>query len=153
MNDTKRILLIDFDGVLHSYESGWQGARVIPDPPVPGAMKFLDEALEYFDVHIYSSRSRQWGGKRAMKKWLLRELEKYVCEKYPDEHFDTLPDPFNTDKYASEQLALDILEKIKFPTKKPAAFLTIDDRCLCFKGVFPFPKVLQKFKPWNRKSV
>lgn len=152
MNDTKRILLIDFDGVLHSYESGWKGARVIPDPPVPGAMKFLDEALEYFDVHIYSSRSRQWGGKRAMKKWLLRELEKYVSEKYKEEGFGTMGDPWNP-IYVYERFAWDILSKIKFPTKKPAAFLTIDDRCLCFRGIFPFPKVLQKFKPWNRKDV
>jgi len=153
MTEKKRILLIDFDGVLHSYGSGWKGARVIPDPPVPGAMRFLDEALEYFDVQIYSSRSRQWGGKRAMKKWLLRELEKYVAEKYKNKNSDTIANHFDPGIYVYERLAWDILIKIKFPTKKPAAFLTIDDRCLCFKGVFPFPKVLQKFRPWNRKDV
>jgi hypothetical protein len=32
----KPILCLDFDGVLHSYTSGWKGAAVIPDPPVPG---------------------------------------------------------------------------------------------------------------------
>lgn len=30
------ILCLDFDGVCHSYTSGWKGAAVIPDPAVPG---------------------------------------------------------------------------------------------------------------------
>lgn len=29
----KPILCLDFDGVIHSYASGWKGADVIPDPP------------------------------------------------------------------------------------------------------------------------
>jgi len=37
---SKPILLIDFDGVIHSYTSGWQGAGVISDPPVEGAFDF-----------------------------------------------------------------------------------------------------------------
>lgn len=66
----KPILCLDFDGVIHSYNSGWKGAAVIPDPPVPGALQFIAEALETFEVHIFSSRSHQWGGRRAMKRWL-----------------------------------------------------------------------------------
>jgi len=66
----KPILCVDFDGVLHSYKSGWNGAQIVADPPVDGALEFLIRATEHFQVCIYSSRSRQWGGKRAMKQWL-----------------------------------------------------------------------------------
>jgi len=149
----KPILCVDFDGVLHSYASGWKGARNIPDPPVDGAMEFLDEAQEYFQVNVYSSRSRQFGGKRAMKKWLLTYLEEYICKKYSYDHFDELLDPFNPEQYSHTALAKDILSYIKFPTEKPAAFLTIDDRCFLFRGTFPYPKELLEFKPWTKKEV
>lgn len=66
----KPILCLDFDGVLHSYTSGWKGADVIPDPPVPGAIEFMGAALHHFDVVIFSSRSHQPGGIEAMKNWL-----------------------------------------------------------------------------------
>src|SRR5882672_3079773 len=41
-NMRKPILCLDFDGVLHSYSSGWKGADVIPDAPTPGMAAFLD---------------------------------------------------------------------------------------------------------------
>src|SRR5262245_1372983 len=66
----KPILCLDFDGVIHSYTSGWKGVDVIPDPPVPGALDFIDKAREHFIVAIYSSRSGQIGGKHAMTEWL-----------------------------------------------------------------------------------
>lgn len=131
-----KILCIDFDGVLHSYVSGWQGVRCIPDPPVPCALDWLRGLIDPFlvervpenaepewEVCIYSSRSRQWGGRRAMKAWLRRwGLE----ESY--------------------------LREIRFPTKKPAAYLTIDDRAICFEGTFPSPDEMRAFRPWNKKA-
>lgn len=47
----------------------------------------------------------------------------------------------------------DSVERIKFPTRKPAAFLTIDDRCICFKGVFPSLAEIAVFRPWNKKDI
>ena len=41
MTDRRKLVVLDFDGVLHSYTSGWQGARNIPDPAVDGALGAL----------------------------------------------------------------------------------------------------------------
>ena len=32
----KQTVVFDFDGVIHSYSSGWRGETVIPDEPVTG---------------------------------------------------------------------------------------------------------------------
>ena len=147
----KPILLLDFDGVLHSYSSGWQGVKNIPDPPVPGAMKFIIDAQLHFRVCIYSARSSQWGGKRAMKKWLKKHLENYVLM---EDQMLIEPCPFNEDISMSERIAADIMSTIRFPTKKPAkAFLTIDDRCLRFNGKFYDPWELLDFKPWHKGKM
>ena len=53
---SKPILCLDFDGVIHSYESGWKGAAAIPDDPVPGAAEFIRTAHEHFAVQVYSAR-------------------------------------------------------------------------------------------------
>jgi hypothetical protein len=63
----KPILCLDFDGVIHSYTSGWQGAAIIPDQPVEGALNFIYRATDHFRVAIFSSRSNQPGGVDAMR--------------------------------------------------------------------------------------
>lgn len=84
----KPILCLDFDGVLHSYQSGWQGADKIPDRPVPGAAQFIREAAKHFKVVIFSSRSNQTGGIEAMRRWMMKygmpvESVEFVQEKPP----------------------------------------------------------------------
>ena len=155
----KPILLLDFDGVIHSYKSGWQGVRCIPDSPVKGALQFITEATKYFNVCIYSARSSQFLGKRAMKQWLKKE---YINLGLSFQNQPTPEDPFFSwicqtafaDPWADEvKLATKrLLRKIKFPTKKPAVFLTIDDRAIQFTGKFIHPKELLKFKSWTKKK-
>lgn len=66
----KQILVLDFDGVLHSYTSGWQGAAIISDPPVAGAIEFCWEASRHFDLWIVSSRCSQDLGIGAIRDFL-----------------------------------------------------------------------------------
>ncbi|MCP5018419.1 MAG: hypothetical protein GY938_24545 [Ketobacter sp.] len=128
----KPILCLDFDGVIHSYTSGWKGADIIPDPPVPGAIKFISKAIDHFDVQIYSSRSGQPGGIKAMQRWL--------ADWWRDHHQEP-PVDFNS-------LAKNT---IGWPTEKPPAMVTIDDRAITFTGEWPDMEILKSFKPWNKK--
>lgn len=61
---------VDCDGVIHSYSSGWQGADLLPDPPVPGAIDWLNEIIEKFDVVIHTTRGDQPGGNAAVLAYL-----------------------------------------------------------------------------------
>lgn len=151
----KPILCLDFDGVIHSYTSGWQGADVIPDPPVPGALEFIVKALERFEVHIFSSRSNQPGGQRAMQKYLLQHYRQLALnrEETPDwlqryiERYECSWDA----AVIQATLAL-TCNDIGWPTEKPPAFLTIDDRAITFDGTWPNLDELASFKPWNKRE-
>lgn len=63
-------ICIDFDGVIHSYTSGWQGIDIIPDQPVPGALNAINSYLETYNVAIFSARSRDENGITAMISWM-----------------------------------------------------------------------------------
>jgi hypothetical protein len=152
MKDYTPILCLDFDGVLHSYSSGWKGPRNIPDPPVDGAMEFLANAVKSFKVCIYSSRSRYWGGRKAMKRWLREHIEDYFDEVDPD--LRLVENPFTHDELVNTSRARDFVrDRLSFPLMKPAAFVQLDDRAITFTGTFPDPKELLKFKPWNKREA
>lgn len=114
----RKIICVDFDGVLHSYKSGWKGVDVVADPPVEGALAWLSQLCNDPDlqVMVYSSRSKAASGIYAMQRW----LEKYG--------FDST--------------------RVEFPTEKPVAFLTIDDRAWLFTGTFPALEEIHSFKSW-----
>ena len=170
MNKSKNkrpILCLDWDGVIYSYTSGWQGATVLPDPPVPGALDFIAWAMIDFKVAIYSSRSHQWGGRRAMKRWLRHnvalELDRIVKEtdnwnmdeailKHPILYFlhteirNTM-EPWNV---VLEDTARRFVKEIDFPNYKPPAKVSIDDRVITFTGEWPDLQTLKEFRPWNK---
>lgn len=155
----KKTICLDFDGVLHSYKSGWQGPRTIADEPVPGAMAFLDEIIdsEKYEVCIYSSRSRYFLGRKAMKKWLRKWLFIEMLTRHKTFTADeVIRDMAKKGSMMEEEYLLSgiwsTVNKIKFPKYKPAAFLTIDDRAICFTGTFPTDREIESFVPWNKKG-
>lgn len=80
MSDRKPILSLDFDGVIHSYTSGWKGACVIPDDVVPGFFEWAEQAAQHFRLVIYSSRSNQPGAIEAMQFWLAAQRKKWRAQ-------------------------------------------------------------------------
>lgn len=138
----KPILCVDFDGVIHSYTSGWKGATVIPDPPVKGALQWLWKATEWWDVQIYSSRSKDPMAREAMQAWMLEHSRTEFGPDHPMSMMDGERDP-------------GFQYPITFAYEKPAAFLTIDDRAICFEGDWNELDScdLRDFKPWNKREI
>jgi hypothetical protein len=123
------VICLDFDGVVHSYMSGWKGARNIPDPPVEGVFAFIATMLSYgYDVVIHSSRARHFGGIWAMRRW----LKKHAGAMWYDGMGEGM-------------------EAVRFVRWKPPAVLTLDDRAVTFDGTWPSLETIKGFKPWNKK--
>ncbi len=147
-------IILDFDGVIHSYDSGWKGPRTIPDPIVPGAMEFIYAASFHFSLAVLSSRSHYFLGRSAMKQYIRNGMEKYIKSLYEKEEED-IPDFASDDEsqilYIETQLQLNrVMNSISFPKHKPPAILSIDDRALTFTGQWPSMDEIRDFKPWNK---
>lgn len=157
---SKPILALDFDGCLHGYDSGWKGAHIIPDPPVPGAGGYLLNAVCHFRVAVYSSRSKSIRGRRAMWRF-VRQMLWDACLADPKamerawaatqgKPADWIP----WTAYDVREVADHILSKIEWPWFKPSALMTIDDRALTFNGDWSDPAyqpdTIRRFKPWNK---
>jgi hypothetical protein len=150
MSNRRYTIAIDFDGVLHAYTTPWKNARTISDPPVPGAMQFLDEMSEKFDVAIYSTRSHQWFGRRAMKAWLRRHLTHYFFNRgIRQGAFDRNMSLYEDERAVALRVK-QLLGKLRFPRMKPAALIYIDDRAWRFEGTFPTSDEIHRARPWNK---
>lgn len=128
----KPTVCIDFDGVIHSYTSGWKDIDVISDVPVPGAFDAIRRFLrDGWEVCIFSSRSNSAKGLLAMQEWMrgfgLEENEKTGC-------------------------GTAWMLEVRFPQHKPAATISIDDRGLNFDGDWSKfdPHTLRGYRPWNK---
>jgi hypothetical protein len=122
----KAAIAIDFDGVLYSFKSGWQGHRYMGDPPVDGAIEWLKMLIHSNDVtpSIYSARSWKLFGNRRIRKWLIKHgLVKWE------------------------------VKQLKFWLRKPTDDFILDDRCRRFRGRFPPINEILNFEPWHGHAV
>ena len=129
MNDERKpILCIDFDGVIHSYERGWQDGDIYGSV-TEGFWKWAHEVSKSFQLVVYSSRSKDHAQRSAMEAWL-----KHHWQAENDVSFVPWP-------------------KLLFAAEKPPAWLTIDDRGVTFRGSWSAPELspqaLIGFTPWN----
>lgn len=82
----KKTVVFDFDGVIHSYTSGWQGVDVIPDPPVPGIKEAIEAIRQTYRVVVISARGTTYGGEKAIKEYLKKhgiEVDAITTKKPP----------------------------------------------------------------------
>jgi hypothetical protein len=83
-----KTVCLDFDGVIHSYRSGWQGATSIPDPPIHGVREAIRHLRKRYRVVVHSARTATAEGCQAIQQWLQRhdiEVDE-VCEHKPPAH-------------------------------------------------------------------
>ncbi len=76
-----KTICFDFDGVIHSYVSGWKGVEEIPDPPFEGVKEelWLIKNTTDYKIVIHSSRCATPKGITAIWKWLIDwDLAKFV---------------------------------------------------------------------------
>ena len=81
----QRTVCLDFDGVLHSYRSGWCGAEIIPDPPIHGTREAVARLRKVYRVVVHSSRCHSAEGRAAVEAWLKKHdiTVDEVCEHKP----------------------------------------------------------------------
>jgi hypothetical protein len=116
MADFKPTIVLDFDGVIHSYTSKWTGVEPT-DPPVEGAKEFV-EALMADDYKIVIQSTRASSENRMGKAFISRWLKKYDF-------------PY---------------KEIEITSEKVPAVLYVDDRACRFEGDFEVVFDLKKRK-------
>lgn len=160
MSEYVPTVIIDFDGVIHSYKSGWQGPRTIPDPPVDGAINFLLRLIGYDNIQpaILSTRSQHWFGRWAMKNWLRKHVAQHWHESWDSQEGRDLwhDSGFQTSMELPDHEAANagdfVINNILWPARKIPSVMQIDDRGFCFRGEFPTVEKIEEFTPWNKKE-
>lgn len=130
----KPTICVDFDGVIHSYERGWQGG-VIYGTVVPGFFEWVERVRDHVKIAIYSSRSKDEAGVVAMGMWLHEQRNAWIKA--------------GGQRHPTEPLDFDLVHE------KPSAWLTIDDRAIRFDGDWTVPELqpdaILAFKPWMNR--
>jgi hypothetical protein len=115
-------IAVDFDGVLHSYTSPWVDAHVIPDPPVEGAIEWLEAISEDFDVVVFTTRGKTEEGRTAVARWIVEQG-------YCGHDFEVT---------AEKPPCLIYLDDRAYRFEGPGTFPTADD--------------VHRARPWNKRT-
>ena len=88
---------------------------------------------DHFTLVIYSSRSKDINMQAKMYLWLMDRWHDWIASHSPIGDFIVYGD-------------------FEFAHQKPSAFITIDDRCICFNGDWSAITAdrIFSFKPWNK---
>lgn len=123
---------VDWDGVIHSYVSGWKGHSVLPDPPVEGAIAWLaDLHAAGIEVVFFTCRFTNWSNEIPWPK--VRD----ACIKYLIDN-GLAPEIANSFEWWAGE-------------GKPRVDLYVDDHGFRFEGTFPTVQEVKGLKDsWNK---
>ncbi len=111
---------LDFDGVIHWYQRGWQGG-VIYDPPMPGAIEAIREIQEVEAVVVHTARTDLV----SVAAWLRAlDIECVTQDEWDAER----PAEEHGSAFWNEK------ERVLVTNRKPAARYYLDDRAVKFDG-------------------
>lgn len=84
----KKTVVFDFDGVIHSYVTKWNGdTTFIPDPPVAGIKEEIEKIRKAgYEVCVVSTRCAYSGGIEAIENYLAENgirVDRITADKPP----------------------------------------------------------------------
>jgi len=125
---------VDFDGVIHQWDGEWRGHHMIPGEPVEGAIEWLHQLLQTYDVFILTTRGESFRGRFSVRLWLRKNT----------------PDHMWMDVGPSRGL-----RHIPVTDRKSPALMYVDDRAFRFNGTdFPSANRVRGMRPWwKEKSI
>jgi len=154
----KPTICLDFDGVIHSYEKGWHNGQIY-GTVVSGFFEWAETVKNDYTLVVYSSRSTNIDQRRQMVTWLWYRYLEWSDK----DNLIPVADEVQGDNDEIKSNIQEIRNLIKvfdhlftFASEKPPAYLTIDDRCVCFTGDWNapelLPQALKDFKSWTERG-
>ncbi len=113
----RKTVAVDFDGVIHSYEKGWQDGSIY-GTPIPGAFEALRKLMEDYYVFIFTTRNCQ-----QIAEW----LESYGFTTSTDDSRFAHDLIWDGSFWGTEGVLL-------ITNQKLGAIAYIDDRAIRFRG-------------------
>lgn len=145
----RKVVAIDFDGVIHRHVAPWTVPHEINDGPVEGVFDFLGQVICEFDIAVFSARAADSQARWAIADWLVEHWSAAQLERW--QRFERLDEVVFATERQSKRLA-----RIVITARKPHAFLYIDDRGWRFEGTtFPSMDELRAFAAcdsWTKKA-
>jgi len=130
--DAARTLCVDFDGVIHSFSSGWKGTTNIPDPPMPDALDWLLKMQGKYIIVISSCRARTPEGAQAIRGYMAKHIYAHTGDVEVTTYF---------------------MRDLVVTGKKPGALVYIDDKGFRFSGQFPTEGAIEALTRWNKEFL
>lgn len=83
VKEAKGTIVLDFDGVVNPYRSGWKGVDTIPESPDPEAVRRIKAwRAAKIPVVVQSARANSAKGKKAIEAY-LRQHDIPITKVYP----------------------------------------------------------------------